>query len=136
MKTPYIAFLRNLLIFSLIIVVIYIGLSYLLPESYFSPVLPFLFPFYIATTLISYHFMLRSLHRRFSKFVNRFMAATAIKLLWYLTVMVLYILFFTFDAIPFAINFFIFYLCYTVFETVSLVRYSKSYVNKSPPNQT
>ncbi|MBC8315471.1 MAG: hypothetical protein ISR57_03740 [Bacteroidales bacterium] len=136
MKTPYIAFLKNLLIFSLVIVVICIGLSYLLPESYFSPVLPFLFPFYIATTLISYHFMLKSLHRRFSKFVNRFMAATAIKLLWYLMVMVLYILFFTFDAIPFAINFFIFYLCYTVFETVSLVRYSKSYVNKSPPNQT
>ena len=136
MKTPYIAFLKNLLIFSLIIVVIYIGLSYLLPEFYFSPALPFLFPFYIATTLISYHFMLRSLHRRFSKFVNRFMAATAVKLFWYLTVMILYILFFTFDAVPFAINFFILYLCYTVFETVSLVTYSKSYINKSPPNNT
>ncbi len=136
MKTPYIAFLRNLLIFSLIIVVIYIGLSYLLPGSYFTPALSFLFPFYIATTLISYHFMLRSLHRRFSKFVNRFMAATAIKLLWYFTVMILYILIFTSDAVPFAINFFILYLCYTVFETVSLVRYSKSYVNKSPPNNS
>jgi len=134
MKTPYIAFLRNMLIFSLIIVFIYIGLSFLLPESYFSPALPFLFPFFIATTLISYHFMLKSLHRRFSKFVNRFMAATAIKLFWYFTVMIIYILFFRFDAVPFAISFLILYLCYTVFETVSLISYSKSYVKKPPPN--
>ncbi|MBL7138271.1 MAG: hypothetical protein ISS17_05825 [Bacteroidales bacterium] len=129
MKAPYISFLKNLLIFSLIIVVIYIGLSYLLPERYFSVALPYLFPFYIATTLISYHFLLRSLHKRFSKFVNRFMAATAIKLFWYVIIMVSCILIFRTDAISFAINFFILYLCYTLFETISLVRYSKSYTN-------
>ena len=129
MKVPYISFLKNLLIFSLIIVTIYIGLSYLLPESYFSVALPYLFPFYIATTLISYHFLLRSLHKRFSKFVNRFMAATAIKLFWYVIIMVSCILIFRTDAISFAINFFILYLCYTLFETISLVRYSKSYTN-------
>ena len=102
MKTPYIAFLKNLLIFSLIIVVIYIGLSFLLPASYFSPALPFLFPFFIVTTLISYHFMLKSLHRRFSKFVNRFMGGMAIKLLWYFSVLIIYILFIKYDAVPFA----------------------------------
>jgi len=136
MKSPYIAFLKNLLIFSLIIVIIYIVLSYLLPVTWFSMALPFLFPFFIATTLISYHVLLKSLHRRFSKFVNRFMGATAIKLLWYLAVMVTYILIFRYDAIPFAINFFILYLCFTIFETVSLVNYSKSYVSANTPNQS
>ncbi|TSA27151.1 MAG: hypothetical protein D4R67_06595 [Bacteroidetes bacterium] len=136
MKTPYISFLKNLLIFSFIIVILYIICSFILPESYFSIALPYLFPFYIATTLLSYHFMLKSLHRRFSKFVNRFMAATAIKLLWYVIIMVSYILIFRSDAVPFAISFFILYLCYTIFETISLVRYSKSYVNQNPSNQS
>ncbi|MFH1297705.1 MAG: hypothetical protein ABIJ04_10575 [Bacteroidota bacterium] len=136
MKAPYISFLKNLLIFSLIIVIIYIGFSYLLPESYFSVALPYLFPFYIATTLISYHFLLKSLHKRFSKFVNRFMAATAIKLLWYVIIMVSYILIFRTDAVSFAINFFLLYLCYTLFETISLVRYSKSFANPNPPNKS
>jgi len=134
MKNPYIKFLKDLLVYSLIIVVVYILLSYILPKPYLSPALPFLFPFYIATTLISYHYMLRSLHRRFSKFVNRFMAATAIKLLWYVVIMALYVAFFRIDAMAFAINYFILYLCYTVFETVSLVKYSKAYVSKKPPN--
>lgn len=135
MKAPYISFLKNLLIFSLIIVTIYIVLSYLLPVTYFSVALPFLFPFYIGTSLISYHFLLKSLHKRFSKFVNRFMGTTAIKLLWYMVVMVSYILIFRTDAVPFSINFFILYICYTIFETVSLVRYSKSYVNPDPSNK-
>lgn len=136
MKNPYITYLKNLLIFSLIVVTVYIALSYLLPVTYFSVALPFLFPFYIATSLISYHFLLKSLHRRFSKFVNSFMGATAIKLLWYMIIMVTYILIFRADAVPFALNFFILYICYTVFETVSLVRYSKSYVNPNPPNKS
>ena len=136
MKTPFIAYLKNILIFSLIIVSIYIGLSYILPKRYFSFSLPLLFPFFIITSVISYHFLLKSLHRRFSKFVNRFMAATALKLLLYLIIMVLYIFLFPLDAIPFTINFFILYLCYTIFETVALVRYSKAYVSQTPPNKS
>lgn len=136
MKTPYILFLRNILIFSLVVVTLYIVLSYLLPATFFSIALPFLFPFYIGTSLISYNFLLGSLHRRFSKFVNHFMAATGIKLLWYMIIMVTYILIFRADAIAFAINFFILYICYTVFETVSLVRYSKLFANPNPPSKS
>ena len=136
MKAPYINFLKNLLIFSLIVVIIYIVLSYLLPVSYFSMALPFLFPFYIGTSLISYHYLLKLLHKRFSKFVSLFMAATAVKLLWYMIIMVAYILVFRQDAVSFSLNFFILYICYTSFETISLVNYSKSYINPNPTNKT
>lgn len=135
MKKQYFTFLKNLLIFSLIIVVIYLLASYLLPARFFTLALPYLFPFFILTTLLSYHFLLTSLHRRFSKFVNRFMAVTAVKLLLYVSCMVGYILIFRFDAVPFAINFFILYIFYTLFETVLLVRYSKSYISQNPPSQ-
>ncbi|MFH1159888.1 MAG: hypothetical protein V1733_02950 [bacterium] len=134
MKSAYISFLKNLLLFSLVIVVILIGLSFILSGKFFSQALPFLFPFFITTALISYYLMIRSLQKRFTKFVNRFMLATGLKLVWYLGVMVTYVLLFKADAIQFVINFFILYLCYTIFETVAIVNYSKSFSGTNPPN--
>lgn len=125
MKSPYLQFLKNLLIYSLIIVLIYIGLSYIIPGGWLSMAVPYLFPFYIATTLITYYLTLKALHHRFSGFVNRFMLITAIKLVWYAIILVAYLLIFSYDAIAFALNFFILYLAYTIFETVSLIKYSR-----------
>lgn len=136
MKSPYIAFLKNLLIYSLILVLIYIMISYIMPEGSLSVALPFLFPFYIATTLISYFLIVKSLHNRFSAFVGRFMLITAIKLVWYALILIGYILLFSWDAIPFAINFLLLYLCYTTFETVALVRYSKTHSQHTTTNQS
>ena len=135
MTSFYINFLKNLLIFSLIIVIIYIVLSYSIPGRWLSIALPFLFPFYIATTLISCHLVLRALHNHFNTFVNRYMLITAIKLVWYAIILVLYIVFFPADAIPFAVNFLILYLCFTIFETIALVRYSRTYPHPSKNNQ-
>ena len=131
----YITFLKKLLIFSLIIVIIYIGLSYTLPAGFLSLALPFLFPFFIAATLISFHLIIKTLHNRFMKFVNRFMLITAIKLLLYAIVMVSYILLFPTDAIPFALNFLFLYLCFTTFETIFLVKYSKTISDQSNAKQ-
>jgi len=127
MKSIYILFLRNLLIFSLIIIAILLGLSYILPGNFFSMALPFLFPFFIATTLFSYYFMIRSLQKRFTKFVRSFMLATGFKLVWYLGVMITYVLLFRTGMVQFFTNFFLLYLCYTIFETVTIVNYSKSF---------
>jgi len=133
MRTPFLTFLRNLLIFSLVFVLIYLLFSYILPSQFFSLSLPYLFPFFIAVSLLSYHLLLKALHRRFSKFVNSFLAITGIKLFFFMLVLVIHILLFRSDAIAFSLNFFILYLGYTIFETVSLVKYSQSYRPPAPP---
>jgi len=126
MKSGYIKFLQNLLIYSAILG----GLAFLfylfVPKKFITPVLPFLFFFFIAMTLISYYILLRTLKMRLNRFVNTFLLSTVLKLLVFIGIMITYVLLNRFDAIPFMISFFILYLCYTIFEVVSLIRLTKN----------
>jgi hypothetical protein len=126
MKSPYITFLRNILIFSAILGAIAIVLYFFLPKSMITPVLPFLFFFFTALTLVSYYILIGSLNARMSRFVNTFLLSTVARLILYIGVMILYVLMNRSDAVPFMIAFFILYLCYTVFEVVNLIALTRS----------
>ncbi len=121
MKSRYLRFLKKLLVFSLILGFLTGTVTYFLPKSYLTPALPFLFFFFIAVTLISYHFLLQSIEKKLIKFTNTYLLTTFIKLLLYIVVMIGYVFFNRSDAIPFMLWFFFLYLCYTIFEVVMVV---------------
>ena len=125
MKSAYIKYLRELLIFSAILGSIALILLFILPKTYFSPALPFLFVFFIAASLLSFYYLLRSTNKRFIKFVNTFLLTIIVKLFFYATVMITYALINRSDAIPFMLSFFILYLCYTIFESASIIKYTQ-----------
>ena len=126
MNSTYIKFLKHLLIFSLILgAIAAIGVCFL-PKIYCSPTLPFLFFFFMSTTLISYYFLIKSMQKKYIKFVNTFLLTTTLKLFLYVAVMIAYALLNRKDAIPFMISFFILYLCYTVFEVLILIRKTRN----------
>jgi len=125
MKSPYLKFLKNLLIFTLILGLTTIIFRFTLPKHYFSPALPFMFVFFMAASLISFYFLLKSAGKRFIKFVNTFLLTIVAKLFIYAGVMIAYAFSFRFDAIPFMLGFFILYLCYTIFESVSIIQYTR-----------
>jgi hypothetical protein len=125
MKSAYIKYLRNLLIFSGILGFIALGCMFMLPKTYFSPALPFLFIFFIATSLLSFYYLLQSTEKRFIKFVNTFLLTIIVKLFLYAGVMIAYAFLNRSDAIPFMLGFFILYLCYTVFESASIIKYTQ-----------
>jgi hypothetical protein len=127
MNSGYKAYIKNVLVLSFFIVVPVTALSFLLPGRYFSLALPFLFPFFIAVTLISYYILLKALHKKFSRFVNIFMLMTGVKLFFFIAVIAVYLFLNKEDALAFTGNFFLLYLLYTIFETVSIIRYSKNY---------
>jgi hypothetical protein len=122
MNSVYVNFLQRLLYFSAVTGLALLAATLALPAKYVSPALPFLIPFFIAATLISFRFLLRTLNQRFIRFVNTFMLTIIVKLFLYLGVMIAYVFINRADAIPFILGFFILYLCYTVFEAVSVVR--------------
>lgn len=122
MNSDYIRFLKQILIFSLILGVITSFFFLFLPHSYFSPALPFLFFFFISSSLVSYYFLQKSMIKRFIRFVNTFLLTTTLKLFLYVAVIVAYVLIHRHDAVPFMLSFFILYLCYTAFEVVSILR--------------
>jgi len=129
MNSIYINFLRNLLIFSFFLGAITLTAGFFLPEITFSPALPYLFFFFISTTLISYYYLVKSMNKKFIKFVNAFLFTTALKLFLYVAVMIAYVLINRKDAIPFMLSFFLLYLCYTVFEVLIIIRKTR---NPSP----
>jgi hypothetical protein len=126
MQSIYLAFLKRLIIFSLILGAFAGVLFFLVPSKYFSPALPFLIPFFIAVTLINSYILIRSSRKKFISYLNVYLLTTIIRLFLYIAVMVLYIFLNKADMFPFATAFFLLYLCYTIFEVVWLVSFSKT----------
>ncbi|MEI7499298.1 MAG: hypothetical protein WCK84_02520 [Bacteroidota bacterium] len=125
MKSAYIKYLKNILVFSGILGIIALIIMLILPKAYFSPALPFLFVFFLASSLLSFYYLLKSTDKRFIKFVNTFLLTIIIKLFIYAGVMIAYAVINRSDAIPFMLGFFILYLCYTIFESVCIIKFTK-----------
>ena len=119
----YLTFLRQLLIFSVVLGILATCIAFLVPPRFITPALPFLFLFFIAITLSGYYLLLRSVKSKFIQFVNTYLLITAIKLLLFVGIIFFYLLNNRQDAAAFGISFFILYLCYTIFEVVHLVSY-------------
>lgn len=125
MKSDYIHYLKKLLIYSAVIAIFSFILAFFLPEQYVSPAMPFILVFFIAVSLLTHYFVLRTLTKRMSQFVNFFMIAIFVKLLIYIVIIVVYGLMNTKDLIPFVVTFFLYYLLYTLFELISMLKLQK-----------
>jgi|WetSurMetagenome_2_1015567.scaffolds.fasta_scaffold469257_1 hypothetical protein len=126
MKEVFADFLRKIVIFSVILSFIAVGLSFLVPKTFFTPVLPYLFLFFLAVTIVSYYILIKAAQQKFIRFLNYYLLTTTVKLLLFIAVLMTYIMLNRNDAVPFALTFFLLYLCYTVFEVVMIIGYSKS----------
>ena len=115
-------FVRQLLYFSAAVGAATVILSLVLPDQYISPTLPFLLLLFTSTSLLSFYYLLRSLDKRFIRFLNVFLLSIIFKLLFYSLIMVSYAFTFRWDAVPFLMAFFILYVLYMIFETVCIVR--------------
>jgi hypothetical protein len=125
-------FVIQLLVFSGILGILAYGLTFVLPGNYFSPALPFLFPFFFSMTAIVFNYLVKSTEKKFNRFANRFMLTTFIKLFVYMAVLLVYVFTHKEDAVPFILAFFILYVAYTVFDVVILLKYTRPENNGSP----
>jgi hypothetical protein len=125
MKPLVLNFLRKLIIFTALLSVVAVILEVILPKSFISPTLPFLFLFFPAVTLLSYYILLKAAHKKFIRFLNYFLVTTTVKLFLYIGVLIVYILLNKTDAVPFVLSFFLMYLGYTAFEVIQIVARSR-----------
>jgi len=126
MKLNYLAFLKKLIIYTLILAVAGYGVTYLLPDNYISPTLPFLYVFFFSATLLVHYVLLQVSMKKASSFVNYFMLMTFGKLIFFLSIVMAYALLRREDAAQFIIAFFILYLFFTVFEVIQSLSLTKS----------
>lgn len=125
MKASFITFAKNTFFFSIILALICYIISFFLPAKYITPSLPFLFIFFFTITLVVHYVLMKASEKKMSKFVNYFMVSTFLKLMLYIMILVIYVLFNRNDAIPFILTFFILYLFFTVFEIISILSITK-----------
>ncbi len=96
-----------------------------LPDRYFKGFL--LFPFiFFSITIALHYYLIRSSHKEIIKFTPRFIGATGIKMLIYVILIVIYLLFNRNQAVSFLICFLICYFIYTAIEIISVLKYLKS----------
>ncbi len=118
MKNRLALFLRKLIVFTLILAVAGIVVVYFLPKAYYTPTLPYLYLFFFSVTLIIHYLLLRISGKSATGFINYFMLLTFGKLIFLLSILLIYALLFRYDAIPFIVTFFILYAAYTAFEII------------------
>ena len=139
-KKLYGQYLKLLLIFSIIIVVIYICFRLWLPFLV-SVNLPFLILAFVVLTAVMHYFVAQADAQRITfkhdiniskeermkmltdierKFITRYLLITTIKLLGFLIMLVLYAYFNRKDFLLFGANFLVIYIMYSIFEIIYL----------------
>jgi len=131
MNTDFFRFVRNLLIYTLIIILIYSISSHLLSSDYINYNTFFLIFFFFGLTIIIHYFLIKAIHKDFNKFYRYFTLTILVKLLIYLLIIVLYVLLGLPNRIAFIINFMILYILFTIYEVVSLNYYNKKITKKN-----
>ena len=125
MKSLYIIFLKKLLIFTVIIAIIGSVLTVILPSNFITPTLPFLYVFFFAATLIVHYMLLKVSEKKTPGFINLFMLVTFGKLIFFLTIILIYAFLNRDDAVQFIGAFSILYFTFTAFEVVLSLQHSK-----------
>ena len=123
------SFSKNLIIVSIITVALTFGFSYIVPENLISNSWPFIAAFFFAISLLVHRYLLKKAGGQHTKFVNAFLLTTTVKLLLFLAIIVIYVLLNRDDAIGFILTFFTYYLIYTSFEIVSILKYLRNVQN-------
>jgi hypothetical protein len=119
-------FIINILAFSIIISIIAVAVfNFLLPQFYLS-VFPFLILFFVLVTIGIHAILTKAGKRTIRQFSTFYMGSVTAKLFIYLTFLVAYTLTHKEQAVPFILTFFILYVLFTFFETLSLLNSLKN----------
>lgn len=129
MKSDYLQYLKKLLVYSAVIAAVSFVLAFFLPDNFVTPAMPFILLLFVAVSLLTHYFVLKTMAKRMSLFVNFFMISIFIKLILYIAIIVIYGLMNKHDMIPFVITFFVFYLLYTLFELIAVLKLQKNHKN-------
>jgi hypothetical protein len=96
-----------------------------LPDNFISPVLPGLFVFFFSATGVVHYILLRISVKRPNSFINYFMLLTFGKLMFYLTIILIYALVKRDEAVSFILSFAVLYLLFTAFEVTQSLSHAR-----------
>ena len=113
-------FVKQLCILTLVVIVASVFM-----RTYLTVWWPAIVGFFFIVGLIVFYFADKAKKKDMRKFTNFYMGATVVKMVVYLTIIIIYVMQFKDDAKRFAVTFLIYYLVYSVFETIKLAKKEK-----------
>lgn len=122
MKNSFSKFLKDLTIFTIIILAVGSLLFLTILKKYFLNIFPFVLVFYYASTLLLHKYMLRITRNDVSRFSFKFMMLSFLKMFIYIIFGVLYIIFDEDNAVNFLIIYLVLYVTYAVYEVKSVMK--------------
>ncbi len=121
------SFLIRLIGMSFFIEIIAFGWFYAMPKEWVTPTLPVLPVFFMAVTYLIHKGFMSSMGRNMRQFVTRYMLITTIKLLSFLTILLVYGLLKPADAMQFILSFLVLYIIYSAFEATAVINLGKAH---------
>ncbi len=125
MRSRFIQFLTRLSVFTLVLGLITLLIFSQLPAGYASITLPFQFVLFFSVILTVHYLLLKVSEKSPGSFITRFMLVSFLKLLFYITILVVYLLLNKNDILRFTIPYLILYILYSSFEIYSFIHFSK-----------
>ncbi len=120
MRKDFLTFLKAILIFSTIIALGILSISF--ATDRITSVMWVIFIYFIFITSVFHFGLLKSSEGKPQGFVRYYMGATTFKLMVHVMVILLYCLLNREQAVPFIVSFLIFYVLYTAFEVALAVK--------------
>ena len=112
---------RNFMLFTILIGIASYALTFILPENYITPALPYLILFFFSINLLVHLRLRKAEEKKIRRFVSSYMLFTFLRFFLYLIVILAYAFINRPDAIPFIITFFIFYMIFSVYELITIL---------------
>ena len=122
MVDQYKLFVRRLTVISVLLLLISLIIFLWVPKIPITPAFPYIILFFYGFTVFIFRMLKKAKENRLSRFANTFMLVNFSKLLLFIVIILLYAYFNPSDAVAFTITFFIFYIFYTAFEVVTLLK--------------
>lgn len=126
MNNTFKSFVLKLLFFTVILALVSVFCFYVLDKSYFVNNVFLMLPFYFLVTTVSFYIIFKTYKKSFSKFTNSFMLVTSSKLIVLLFFLLVYVMFNRSQAVVFIVWYFLFYLAFTIFEVLHLLKFDKN----------
>lgn len=91
-------------------------------KSFFLVVLPFVVLLFYAVTNLVHAYLLKMAVKSGSTFASKYMAASFLKMFFYLAVAIVYAIFNKENVKPFFVNFLLLYVVYSSFEVIEFLK--------------
>lgn len=116
---------KTLIIVTIVVALLTFLAQLFLPENFVTPAWPMVLLFFLVINFLCYWATVSANDGKPNRFITRFMGLTVARLFLFLIIIAVYAFTRKDDVVPFTILFFIYYLIFSIFEILAVLRLTK-----------